>query len=467
MGQLVRARAASRRTQVMFGVALALVVGALIWKNLNARVASPPSPQARPAEASAGETLRLTATLGRGHVLADQRHDLQLLVDIDAVKVAAARPPLDLAIVLDQSSSMSGEKLARAREAARGLIDSLQPDDRVALIRYETFVHVDVPLTEISAGRAALRGALDRMEALGATNISGGLEAARDTLTSGAEPGRVRRVLLLSDGHATAGLRDSRALGQLAADLRAGGVTVTSIGLGVDYNELAMAEVAQRGGGNYYFIARGDALASAFSRERDALTTTVARDVELVLQLAPGVRLQALEGFSYEQEGQVVRVPLGELAASQNKSLLFSLSLPELAVGDAAVSGVELRYYDMTRRQQARHAVSTSVVSTRDEALARAAASPLVARRREQLATAGAYDRAMELYEGGQREEALRLLDQRRQEIEALSDEIMAEEATKAREVFRAVKEHDAGSEEGRAAIKAQRSRSYQLKIAR
>lgn len=471
-----KTQARAWNTRAIFAVAVALVVGAFVYRGAASvpapGVASPPPAvtQTPVSRGSTGDTLKVSARLGHSHVRADAGGaPLHLLVDVDALEAAHQRAPLDVAVVMDQSSSMAGQKLEDAKRAARTLISRLRADDRVTLIRYEGQVHVDVPLMEVGAGRQRLLQAIEQMEARGATNISGGLEAARDELGHDAGLGRVRRILLLSDGHATQGLRDSRALGDLASQIRARGVSITSMGLGIDYNELSMTRVAQEGGGNYYFVEDSDRLGDTFQQELSSLQATVARDAELVLRLAPGVTLDVLYGFVHRKEGGVVRVPLSEFAAGQNKSLLMDLRLPAQHEGLSPVVSVELLYRDLLRQRQARHELQLSALATQDGELLRAGVDRRVQVRRQQILTAGAYEQAMEHYEGGRRQEALRLLERRRQELQDLNRDLaeprLEAEAEKARDAFRELNDHDASSPRGRAAIKKNRSRSYNLKL--
>ena len=83
---------------------------------------------------------------------------------------------------------------------------------------------------------------------------------------------RVRRIILLGDGHATAGLVQTFELERIASDSRSAGISITSMGLGVDYNEIAMTKIANQGGGNYYFIEKSADLFATFDKELATLT---------------------------------------------------------------------------------------------------------------------------------------------------------------------------------------------------
>lgn len=473
----------TRRTQMIFLVALALVIGALVQRRLSMEepaftpAVTPPS--APPtlllgdqpvSQASAGEVLRVDARLGRAWMPVGGAQT-ELLLDVSAW-AKGSEAPVDVALVLDQSSSMQGAKLEDAKAAARALIARLRPGDRVALVGYGTAAEVKVPLVEVGAGRERLLAAIDALDTTGATNISEGLVAGRAELVgmgSLGDDGRVRRIVLVSDGQATAGVRDSLGLGELTQGIRDAGVTVSALGLGADYNELSMTHIARQGGGNYRYISDSGQLASIFEGEMKGLTSAVARDAELVLTLGEGVRVVSVHGFAYEAKGGVVRIPLSEFASSESKSALVSLELDGRAEGTKPVVSVELLYKDLAKKRLERHEVKLSAAATSDPGKLALAEDAQVRERREQIQTAEVYERAMERFEQGQKDEAKRLLREQSIKLRTLHRDLgspaLAREADEADKVFQDLDALEAGSEGGRGFIKGNRARSFELQL--
>jgi Ca-activated chloride channel family protein len=467
---------------MIFLVALALVVGALVQRRLSME-APPVEPAVTPpsithhtlllgdqpvSQASAGEVLRVDARLGRAWMPVGGAQT-ELLLDVSAW-AKGSEAPVDVALVLDQSSSMQGAKLEDAKAAARALIGRLRPGDRVALVGYGTAAEVKVPLVEVGAGRGRLLAAIDALDTTGATNISEGLTAGRAELTGGPnDDGRVRRIVLVSDGQATAGIRDSLGLGELTQGIRGAGVTVSALGLGADYNELSMTHIARQGGGNYRYISDSGQLASIFEGEMKGLTSAVARDAELVLTLGEGVRVVSVHGFAYEAKGGVVRIPLSEFASSESKSALVSLELDGRAEGTAPMVSVELLYKDLAKKRLERHEVKLSAAATSDPGKLALAEDAQVRERREQIQTAEVYERAMERFEQGQKDEAKRLLREQSIKLRTLHRDLgspaLAREADEADKVFQDLDALEAGSEGGRGFIKGNRARSFELQL--
>lgn len=173
----------------------------------------------------------------------------------------APRAPMRVAIVLDRSGSMSGEKLVIARQAAAQFVRSLSPDDRVAVVAYDNRVHV---LGEAQAPGEALARRIETLEVGGSTALYEGWLAGAKAIGSGG------RVVLLSDGQANCGpyTTAEELTVHAARTYQTYGVTTSTIGVGHDYDEALMAGMARSGGGAHYFAHAASAIMDAFGMER-------------------------------------------------------------------------------------------------------------------------------------------------------------------------------------------------------
>jgi len=186
-----------------------------------------------------------------------------LLARLNAHELAQDTPrtPLQIAIVIDRSGSMSGEKLEITKLAVARFIRSLAPDDRVALVTYDERVDLVRGMEAPSEGLAKIVGDI---QAGGSTDLYGGW------VTGAKVVGRGGRVILLSDGLANVGrFTDAESLGRHASlSYEKYGVTTTTIGVGRDYDEGLMAGMARKGGGAHYFAHTAEAIMDAFGQER-------------------------------------------------------------------------------------------------------------------------------------------------------------------------------------------------------
>ena len=151
-----------------------------------------------------------------------------------------------VAFVIDHSGSMEGEPLARAKAAARGLVERLGPSDYAAVIQYDNVADVLVPAIPVDVeGKQRLLSAIDSVWHRGGTNIGAGLQLGRDEIKKNLGGGRVNRVILLSDGMANAGIREVPEFARLASDAAEHGVRISAVGLGDNYNEDLMQAMGE------------------------------------------------------------------------------------------------------------------------------------------------------------------------------------------------------------------------------
>lgn len=207
---------------------------------------------------------------------------LQLGLNSPIVVDPGDRPPLTLAIVVDTSGSMSDDdRIGYVRDGLRKLVSALYDDDRIAIITFETTVHVLVGMTEIRGNRNMLIDLVDDLVASGSTNIHDGLREGYQTVMAEWESGRQNRVILLSDGQATAGIVDDASILAMSRAFNSDGVGLTTVGLGSSFNLALMQGLAEQADGNFYFLENATAVDEVFTEEIGYFTLPVAFDVTL------------------------------------------------------------------------------------------------------------------------------------------------------------------------------------------
>ncbi|HYO68035.1 MAG TPA: VWA domain-containing protein, partial [Archangium sp.] len=263
----------------------------------------------RPATASNG-SLTMTSRLSHPYITPGST-DLFVTVDIAGVEVPGSkRTPVNLAVVIDRSGSMSGYKLQQAKQAARHLVGLLGPGDRLAIVHYGSDVKSQPSLPATPANRELMLQYIEGIWDDGGTNIGAGLHAGRSHVTAVRGDYSVNRIILLSDGQATEGITDDASLTEVVKGIRTEGITVSAIGVGTDFNEDLMQGFAELGAGAYGFLEDAAQLGSLFQKDLRQASTRVARDVALSFTLPQGVRLQEVLGYRFEQEGRRVTVRL-------------------------------------------------------------------------------------------------------------------------------------------------------------
>ncbi len=321
--------------------------------------ATPPirsEPKGDDARFTAGQTLTVDARLGHATVAQNAAGETFLFASVaasDSVDTRAlATPPLSLAIVVDRSGSMKGDRIANAIAAAVGTIDRMRDGDMVTVVSFDTAADVVVAPTEItSQSRAAIQQSIRGIRLGGDTCISCGLEAAMAAMERapfGAD--RVSRMLLLSDGATNHGIKDAPGLRALAGRMRDRGFSISTIGVDVDFDEKVMAALAQESNGRHYFVANPSGLAAIFAQEFDALVATLARETEMAVDLAPGIEVEQVFDRAFRRQGSKVIIPFGTFSAKQEKTVLMKVRVAADHDGVMPVAAVKLTYRDLLKR---------------------------------------------------------------------------------------------------------------------
>lgn len=231
-----------------------------------------------------------------------------------------ARAPIALAVVLDTSGSMSGEKIEEAKRSVLRLLSEMRDDDQIALVRYSDSAELVQRLASVREVRGSLSSRIRELTANGGTNIPSGLSQGLEALDR-SDRERVRRVILVSDG-----LDSTRAQAEeLARGAFRSGVTVSSLGIGVDFDESYMGAVSQNGHGNFAFVKDGASLASFLTRELVETASTTVENAKVKLTLPAGVRFVSATGADANVSGRDVELSLGSLFAGDDRRVIVEL----------------------------------------------------------------------------------------------------------------------------------------------
>jgi Ca-activated chloride channel family protein len=298
---------------------------------------------------STGRTLMVEGRLGHPKLFAYQDNETLLMLDVraDQTGVATTSTPLNLAIVIDRSGSMKGKRLDNALAGARGMLRRLRDGDVVSVVTYNQDAETVVrPTTVDSFGRDRVMAALSSITAQGDTCISCGIDEGMAQLRQ--RSGMVDRILLLSDGQATTGVRDPEGFRAIGSRIRSMGASISSVGVDVEYNERVMNTLAIESNGRHYFVEHAGDLPRVFDEELDTLVKSVAKNAEVSVELAPGVEVERVFDRTFRREGRRLVVPMGGFSAAEEKTLLVSLRVPRGATGERPIADVGVTYDDLT-----------------------------------------------------------------------------------------------------------------------
>ena len=405
---------------VVAAAGLTVAAAALSWGKRSKQEAPPrhgPVTIKPPPASSQAGALKLSAALSSSKLLVGGDGRVYLDVDLSAAKLASvARPRVTIALVVDRSMSMDGQRLVDAKLAAQRLVDALQDGDRVTLLSFGTDVTVLAPTLVLRAdSRAELRSRINDIRAVGSTNMSEALLRARAELAKTMAQDDVTRIVLLSDGEPKApGLTEINDFALLADESQGLGMPISTIGVGDSYREDIMRAMAEHSAGQFHHVEDSQGLNSIIDSELASVSTTVAKRTQVVLELAPGVEIDRVFGYPYSSEGSTHVVQIGDLASGQQRKLVVRLRVPATQVGTRAVARIDVSFDDVgSKRSGLVIGTVVDVELSRDVDAVGASLNRAVQAKVEQVESAATIDDAMAQYKAGQIEEAQQLLERR------------------------------------------------------
>lgn len=305
-------------------------------------------------ELAHAEQVNLNVALGRPVLKADKKQIAHLLVGMRGFRMQkdAQRTPVNVALVLDVSGSMQGDKIENAKRAAIHAVQLLNENDVLSILVYSDEARVILPATKLT-DKETVFTAIRNLEADGSTALFAGVTKGAEEVDKFIDKNRVNRIILLSDGLANVGPQTPAELGTLGSQLREKGIAVTTFGLGGGYNEDLMSQLARNSDGNHAFIESPNDLARIFGYEFGDVLSVVAQQVRLEIRLAEGIRPVRVMNREADIKGQIVSVGLNQLYSEQEKLVLLEIEVPAGEAGSTRpVAEVSLTYGNMQTKTE-------------------------------------------------------------------------------------------------------------------
>jgi Ca-activated chloride channel homolog len=400
-----------------------LLLAAALISAVSLALAAKTNPAAGASETA--DPVRLRIDVDRTVLPAETAEKAIIKIGLDCIRLPRRdlRPPVNIALVIDRSGSMAGDKIAKAREAALEAVRRLGPDDIVALVVYDTTVQTLVPAQRVGDGRR-LEQAICGIEVAGNTALYGGVTRGASEVRRNMEDRRfVNRVILLSDGLANVGPSSPEELGRLGASLMKEGISVTTIGLGLGFNEDLMTRLAQRSDGNTYFVEDSRDLPRIFASELGDVLNVVARRVVIEIEFPAGVRPLNFVGREGSIRGQRAELTLNQLYGGQEKFALIEVEVSPTKPGvELEIARARVSYEDAVNQRAATLTAKRHVQFSSNRAVVVNSANHKVQAAYAENALAVAKDEAVLLVDAGRRDQAAAVLRQRAEELRGTAE---------------------------------------------
>lgn len=296
--------------------------------------------------------MKPSIALDQSIILTQHDEIVNMLLELTAPPAPVVdRAPLDIALVVDRSGSMGGGPMAAVRRAVAELIRVAGPTDRIAVIAFDDDIETVLPLAHHNINVVSRH--IANIHSRGSTNLSGGwLKGFEILATAPVVTGRapaIKRIIVLTDGHANAGIRNHEELCTMTRGASAQGITTSMIGFADGYDETLLAAMADAGGGNDYWCAGPDQALNVFNQEFDGLASVVAQN--LSVEIRP---TDATATFEVLNEYDTVDLPavlgaqqvlIGDACGDEVRRLVVRFTLrPRLLPGAFTIANLTLRW---------------------------------------------------------------------------------------------------------------------------
>lgn len=321
------------------------------------------------------------------------------------------RSPINMALVIDRSGSMSGDRIAQAKDAAIAAVERLTASDIISVVIFDNTIDTIVPAQYVS-NKQDIVARIREITARGNTAIFGGVSQAAAEIRKNIERGYINRIVLLSDGQANVGPQSPADLGRLGVSLMKEKISVTTIGVGLGYNEDLMTRLASKSDGNSYFVENSDDLPRIFKSELGSVLSVVAKSVQLSVRFAAGSTPVEIVGREGHIDGKTVTLDFNQIYSAQEKYVLIRTECEPGRSGDArTIAHAEVSFVDVDSNRSRMVTAVGSVRFSESAVAVRESVKKDVVREAALNYNSKVVEQAIRLADEGKREEAARLFE--------------------------------------------------------
>jgi len=318
------------------------------------------------------------------------------------------RKRMNLVLVIDRSGSMSSEnKLEQVKTSAVEILNNLSPADRLAIVTYDDSINTLLPSTSVE-DKTYIRDLIYGIRPGGSTNLCGGMMAGFVEAQQHFKDDSVNRIVLLSDGLANVGIVDPTQIANQAKRIRENKISVSAMGVGIDYNENLMASIADYSGGNYYYINQETSMASVFQKELNLMQNLIGTNAKATFELNRGVEVVDIAGYKWEQSGRKLTIQVPDVYSGETKRIMVQLKVPTDSGNNVVLGSGQFVCTDISKKQPvlftANFQPSVKVIS--DIAMVKSNEDKDMKQRSESIIASRDMEKAYALYEEGKADEA-------------------------------------------------------------
>ncbi len=369
--------------------------------------------------------IKVSADLDRPYVLAEEDQSVVLKVGLSGEQDGMTeRLPLNIAIVLDKSGSMgSDQKMEKAKQGVFEIIERLNEGDVISVIVYDSYPSVLIP-AQVLKDKSQIINLVSRIHSSGSTALYGGVLLGAEELRKYASDYHLNKIVLLSDGLANVGPQSTEDLAVLGRTLNEEDVIVSTIGVGLDYNEDLMTALAQESGGNSYFAKDSYELPKIFAEEINEAMAIVAKNIKVYIDTEKGVEPLDIIGRRGKVGDKYFESQINALYGKNEKYALFEMKIPKASHGATrALANVCVEYTDPATGKIVKSSQKVNVQYDKNSELVYAKENKGISKVVALTKTSEIKNQAIKLADEGKYDEAAKYLTQQSATLEKVASQ--------------------------------------------
>ncbi len=261
-------------------------------------------------------------------------------------------PPMNVVFVVDVSGSMAADnRLEYVREMLSQLVKAMRPKDKISLITFSNHANVIFPLTTIEGNQEKLLFLISRLIEEGSTNIYDGLELGFKELEKNFKPNAVNQLVLLTDGYENTKSDDD--VVSVARNYYSKKLTCSTIGVGPDFNEPLLRQIATVGAGSMSISSHSTDLKNIAFKQILSHVFPIAKDVTIEVQFPKMLEYFKVWGADLKEkkEGTIVIKVANLFKGSELLSMVkFRLINANKDIENQPIK-IKVKYYDLRKKQ--------------------------------------------------------------------------------------------------------------------
>ncbi len=360
------------------------------------------------------KAVAMEVSLDNSFKLVGSDRPIYLQVDLFSKEVELKeRIPLNISMVIDRSGSMSSQKkFEYVQQAAKFVVNSLAPTDILSVVTYESLVNIPIRAQKVKDKNHIIK-VIESLSPNGSTFLSGGMNEGYRQVRGNQKSGQVNRVLLLSDGLANKGIQHPVKLREICRKEAEEGVSISTFGVGLDYNEDLMMNLSEYGNGNYYFIDAPGQIPTIFAQELKGLLSVSAQNVAIDIEIPKHIKVHQIIGYKSQSHANKKTITIGDMYSNEHRSIVIALNAPPDWKDSLLVAKVHLRYDDAATKKPVQELSEGCFLHyTKDKALVTKYEDLYVAQNANYMASNENMQRAATMVSNGEYEKARAFLDE-------------------------------------------------------